>query len=298
MATYELLPGIGFESAGAHHEPATAPGTFPLVLFSHGRTGMRFAYSLLSEALASRGAVVVSADHPGDALADWLLGTNVDDRTNETNRVGDATFLLDAMLAGAGHTTGLPDDLLAAIDLHRIAAVGHSYGAYTAFAMVAGARGAAPDTRVRAVIGLQAYTHIISDGALGRIHTPALLVVSEMDNVTPPEFNADRPWALLPGAPVWRFDLASSAHQAASDMGLYAELAHHIDDLPQIVADYLESNTGDAVGPGLRPWREALALQVRVIWSFLDVVLDLDPVRGQAEADRLAVAAGVTLQRR
>jgi len=298
MATYELLPGIAFESAGARHEPAVAAGQFPMVLFSHGRTGMRFAYSLLSEALAARGAIVVSADHPGDALADWLLGTNVDDRTNEMNRVGDAGFLLDSMLAGADHVTGLPDDLLAAIDAQRIAAVGHSYGAYTALAMVAGARGIAADTRVGAVVGMQAYTRTMSDAALGRVHAPTLLVVAELDTSTPPASDADRPWALLPGEPVWRVDLAAAAHQASSDIGLYAELAHQIPDLPQIVVDYLESSARDATGPGLRPWREGLLLHTEATWAFLDVVLNIDSQRGAIAAEHLADSDGVTVQRR
>ncbi len=298
MATYELLPGVAFESAGARHEPTVAAGSFPLVLFSHGRTGMRFAYSLLSEALAARGAVVVSADHPGDALADWLLGTNVDDRTNEMNRVGDAGFLLDNMLAGTGHSTGLPNALLAAIDPSRVAAVGHSYGAYTAMAAVAGSRGVPGDERVRAVVGLQAYTRTMSDALLGRVHAPTLLVIAELDQATPASSDGDRPWALLPGEPVWRLDLARAAHQAASDMGLYAELAHQIPDLPPIVSEYLESTAADASGPGLRPWRESLSLQAQAIGAFFDITLRLDPARGNAEADRLNAVPGVTIMRR
>ena len=74
---YELLPGVTFRAAAAQPDVAPAAGRFPLVVFSHGRTGMRFAYSLLCEALAARGAVVVSADHAGDTLADFLMGTFV-----------------------------------------------------------------------------------------------------------------------------------------------------------------------------------------------------------------------------
>ena len=110
MSVYELLPGIAFTAGAARHEPPVAPGQFPLVLFSHGRTGMRFAYSMLCEAIAARGAVVVSADHPGDALADWLLGTNVDDRTNEINRVADASAMLAELLHGGA---ALPAEILA-----------------------------------------------------------------------------------------------------------------------------------------------------------------------------------------
>jgi hypothetical protein len=75
-------------------------------------------------------------------------------------------------------------------------------------------------------------------------------------------------------------------------------LAHQVTDLPQIVVDYLESSAADAVGPGLRPWREGLLLQVQAIWAFLNVVLDLAPSLGESEAERLAACTGVTLQRR
>src|SRR3954469_24635881 len=51
-SVYELLPGIGFTSA-AHHDAPIAAGPHPVVLWSHGRGGTRFAYALLCEALAA-----------------------------------------------------------------------------------------------------------------------------------------------------------------------------------------------------------------------------------------------------
>jgi predicted dienelactone hydrolase len=292
---YVLFPGVSFMAAAAQHEPPPAPGRFPLILFSHGRTGMRFTYSLLCEALAARGAIVVSADHPGDALTDWLLGSFVDDRTNEMNRVGDAHALL-AELRPEG--TVLPPDLLAAIDHDRVALAGHSYGAYTALATAAGARGVPAHDRVRAVACLQPYTRSMSDGALGRVTVPALLVVSERDTSTPASTDADRPWALLRGSPTWRVDLAGAAHQAASDMGLYSELARQMPSLPDFVREYLEATAPDAVGAGLRPWRELLATQVETVWAFLQIALDIDPITGAAELRRLGAEPGVTVQTR
>jgi predicted dienelactone hydrolase len=247
LSTYELLPGLSFEAAGALHEPPAAPGPFPLILFSHGRTGLRFAYSLLCEALAARGAVVVSSDHPGDALSDWLFGSFVDDRTNEINRVGDAHFLLGVMMHG--HPS-VPADVVACVDHERVVLAGHSYGAYTALATAAGARGVAPHETVAAVIGYQAYTRTMSDGILSRVSVPALFVVSALDRVTPPPSDADRPWALVRGKPSWRLDLARAGHQAASDMGLYAELARHAQGLPDVVRQYLTATAEDAAGPG------------------------------------------------
>ncbi len=234
---------------------------------------MRFAYSTLCEALAARGAIVVSADHPGDVLADWLLGTHADDRTNEENRVGDAHLLVRALTHG---NSEVPVDVLNAVDHDRIVLAGHSYGAYTAFATVAGARGVAAHDRIAAVVAYQPYTRTMSDALLGRVTVPALMVVAGQDRVTPPESDAERPWALLPGRPTWRLDLPTAGHQAISDIGLYHELAAHLPDLPSVVRDYLVSAAADAVGSGMPPWRDAVRAQVAVTWAFLDAVLDLD----------------------
>ena len=293
--TYELFPGIAFHSAGAQHEAPARPGQYPLIMFSHGRTGMRFAYSMICEALAARGAIVVSPDHPGDGLVDWLLGTNTDDRTNEVNRVADAHLVLDTFLQARSE---VPVDIANAIAHDKVVLAGHSYGAYTAFATAAGSRGAAAHPKVQAVIGLQSYTSIMSDGLLGRIAVPALLVVGTADTSTPPETDADRPWALLSGSPTWRLDIEGAAHQAASDVPLYAELAHHIPDLPDIARDYLQSSAiGTATAAG-RSWREVMRLHVAAIWAFLQVTLNLDPDEGLAAADRFEDEPGLLLRRR
>jgi predicted dienelactone hydrolase len=277
---YELLPGVTFHAAAAQPDVAPAAGRFPLVVFSHGRTGMRFAYSLLCEALAARGAVVVAADHSGDTLADFLFGTFVDDRTNEMGRVADAHALI---AAATGTAPGLPGDLVDAVDPERVAIVGHSYGAYTGLATAAGARGVDPHPLVRAVVGLQPYTRVFSDNALGRVRVPTMLAVSMDDRTTPPDTDADRPWAIIPGRPSWRLDLPGAGHQASSDIGLYSELVEHVPDLPDVVRMYLAATAADAVGGGLRPWRMVLREQVVGVWAFLTEVLGLDPSPGGAE---------------
>lgn len=307
LTVYEPLPSIVFESAVAHDAPAVlvnpAPvsgGRYPLILVSHGRTGMRIAYSLLCEALAARGFVVIAVDHPGDALNDWLGGTFVDDRTNETGRVGDSGFLLDVLLGGEAstHGLGLPAPLLAAIDPSRVMSVGHSYGAYTGLAAAAGVRGVQPDARISAVVGLQPYTRSMSDAALARVRTPTLLVISEFDQTTPTATDGDRPWRLIGAEPTWRLDLAGAAHHASSDMGLYLELAARMTELPAMVSAYVAMMRGEMTGPHMRPWREGLILQIRAIAAFADIVLGIDPSRGASEAGRLAATDGIVLQRR
>ena len=309
LSRYEVLPGIAFEAAVARRDPHVASGSYPLIVLSHGRTGMRFVYAQLAEALAGRGSIVVACDHPGDALHDWLGGTFVDDRTNEVGRVADASFLLDTLglsSSGGGPTTASPttadpawpQGLAASVDPTRVAIIGHSYGAYTALAAAAGVRGVAADARVRAVVGVQPYTRTLSDAALGRVHTPTLLVVSEFDQTAPADPHGERPWQLVNAEPTWRLDLGGAAHHASSDMGLYLELAATLGDLPPMLMAYVAMMSGEMIGPQFRPWRERLLVQVGAISAFLDIVLDIDPARGEAEAALLAATNGVTLQRR
>jgi len=296
LTSYEPIPGVSFESANAHQHADIAPGSYPLILVSHGRTGMRFAYSLLSEALAARGAIVASPDHAGDVMTDWLGGTFADDRTNEINRVGDSHFVLDTLLSeDAGDDLAL---IAAAIDGSRIASIGHSYGAYTALASAAGVRGVAPDSRIGAVVGLQPYTRSMSDAALSRVKTPTLLILSEFDSTAPIATDGDRPWKLISAQTVWRLDLHAASHHASSDMGLYLELAGLLPDLPPMVQAYVAMMTPDMIGDHLRPWRDGLAVQLRAIWAFLDIVLPMDPARGEAEAAVLAASPRVSLIRR
>ena len=294
-STYELLPGIAYSAAHAQHEPPARAGKFPLVLFSHGRTGMRISYAFLCEALAARGAVVASADHPGDVLVDWLLGNHDDDRTNEVNRVADAHFVLHALLNG---DPAVPIDVVNAIDHDRIVLAGHSYGAYTAFATAAGSRGVAAHDRVRAIVGLQSYTRTMSDGLLGRITQPTLMVVSTHDQTTPPEIDAERPWALLRGHPTWRLDLNGAGHHASSDIALYSELAAQVPDVPDRVREYLEFTASSSKPIDGRSWRNLLAVQIATIWAFLQIVLDIDADEGRTEIQRLEELSGIQLRRR
>ncbi len=289
-SAYELLPGVGF-TANADQDAAMAAGSFPLVLWSHGRTGTRSSYALLCEAIAARGFVVIAPDHAGDVLADWLLGTNVDDETNEANRVEDARFVLDTALD--------PDGPLAAfgrgIDPDRIAVAGHSYGGFTALTL---AGGAVPDRRVRAVAGLQALTRTIPKQVLERVEIPVLLVTGSNDTTTPPETDADRAWAKLAARPAWRVDIERAGHQGCSDVGLYLELAPQVEGLPDFVHDYVTSMAADVTGTAGDPWRDTVALHVRILAAFLGASLAIDVAAATREIDAVSILPGVAVTRR
>jgi hypothetical protein len=168
-------------------------------------------------------------------------------------------------------------------------------------ATAGGDRGVFAHERVGAVLCFQPFTRTMNDDTLAGVDVPVLLVVSAQDEATPANTDADRPWEILgtrPGRPVWRLDLERAAHQASSDIGLYVELVEQVPWIPEVVRQYLEDTAADAIGPGLRPWRELLAVQVRAAWAFLQIALDLDPVSGHAAADELAAEPGITLRRR
>jgi predicted dienelactone hydrolase len=113
------------------------PGAWPLVLYSHHSRGSRRSATYLTTYLASHGYLVAALDH-SEVVAPENAG-NVQGFT--ANRVSDARFLLDYMLAGALPCAARPD-------ADRIAIVGHSAGGWTALALPE------TDTRIQAVVAL------------------------------------------------------------------------------------------------------------------------------------------------
>jgi hypothetical protein len=124
------------------------------------------------------------------------------------------------------------------------------------------------------------------------------MVVSTHDRTTPPEIDAERPWALLRGRPTWRLDLLGAGHQASTDIAFYSDLAAHVPNIPDVVREYLEFTAADAEPTQGRTWRDLLAVQIATIWAFLQVVLDIDADEGFAEVQRLEDLASVSLRRR
>ena len=242
-SVYELLPGVGFTASALAGAPA-APGPHPLVIWSHGRSGTRSSYAMLCEGLAARGYVVIAPDHPGDTLVDWLLGAAVDDATNEAQRVADVRFVLDAALENPARL-----DLTADIDPERVAVAGHSYGAFTAFAL--GGRGAGRSESARGR-GLQSLTRTLPASVLRRVEVPTLMVVGARDQTTPPDTDADRAFAVIGGKDARRVDIEDAGHQACSDVGLYLELAPRVAGLPDIVADFVHEHGRRRNRPGRR----------------------------------------------
>jgi predicted dienelactone hydrolase len=113
---------------------------FPLVVFSHGSGGTHVLHLWLIEHLASRGFIVMTADHPRNDVAATVgdgfnfLGARQDFAQSYALRPQDVLrqIALADELNGAG-------DFAAKINTDAIAVIGHSFGGWTALA-VGGAR--------------------------------------------------------------------------------------------------------------------------------------------------------------
>jgi len=101
-----------------------AHGPFPVVVFVHGTAAFRHQSVSQTRHWASRGFVVIAADHPGLMLGDFLAQACPDDPSGAQNLSGD----VDAMLAALAAPTGDLAFLAGKLALDRVGVAGHSAG--------------------------------------------------------------------------------------------------------------------------------------------------------------------------
>ena len=131
----------------------TVHGPYPVVVFIHGTASFRMQSLSHVTHWASRGFVVVAADHPGLKLADMLALACPDDVASGERDLGADVDLLLADLAAPGADLAFLDGH---IDLERIGLTGHSAGG-AATAELAGRPG------IRVAIPMSSSTPIEPD---------------------------------------------------------------------------------------------------------------------------------------
>jgi hypothetical protein len=117
-------------------------GPYPVVLFVHGTASFRHQSLHQMTHWASRGFVIVAADHPGLKLGDMLAQT-CGGGGGSQNLSAD----LDAMIAALGTPSGDLGFLAGRLDMMRLAVSGHSAGG-------SAAAGAATKPGVKTVISM------------------------------------------------------------------------------------------------------------------------------------------------
>jgi predicted dienelactone hydrolase len=152
--TYEVLPGLPAVAQEAVRDATPRPGSYPLVMFSHGFGGHRRQSTFLCTHLASHGYVVAACDHTGNTLVDVVQfammvrsGAEIPDTEAMVSefiaaRPADVVVAIDHLL---GDVAG---DLGTLIDGDRIGMMGHSFGGWTTLVVTA------RDRRIRAALPL------------------------------------------------------------------------------------------------------------------------------------------------
>lgn len=212
-------------------------GPRPVVVFSHGHQAYAAAMSHWMEHLASHGFVAIAPTHAGNTFLDG------DDRKTEIyyQRPHDVRAALD-------HLEGLGDDPLAGILGDTRVVSGHSFGAYTAFAL-AGAEYAVADMdaactagtgstgycstldddkralftagfeddRFDAVISFDPGDFPLFGAGVKAVDVPVLHVVAEASGNPPNDPGADDYWSALDGEDDVRWLLLGGDHNDFTD---------------------------------------------------------------------------------
>ncbi|MCU0801812.1 MAG: hypothetical protein MUD11_08550 [Rhodobacteraceae bacterium] len=122
--TYPAAIGADAVFAGTMVQmgPAVAPGTYPLIILSHGSGGNIANLGWLAEGLVAQGAIVAGVNHPG--------ATSGDSSPRQIPRVIDRTQDIAALLAAL---TADPA-FAGAIDQGQVTTIGFSLGGATVLA--------------------------------------------------------------------------------------------------------------------------------------------------------------------
>lgn len=175
--------------------PATKGESLPVIIFSHGLGGSRDGYEYLGRHWASRGYISVHVQHRGSDDAVWRQNSQImksmkeaaADIENAINRPLDMSFAIDQLEV----LNRQENPLQGKINLSRIGAAGHSFGAFTVLAVGGqifitpqGKEFTLADKRIKAAIAMSAPVPQKVDLAksLGSINIPFLHMTGTLDD--------------------------------------------------------------------------------------------------------------------
>lgn len=228
--------------------PPDVPPPWPPVVISHGLGGSRAGLAYLGRALSEAGFLAVHIQHPGTDSSLWqgaadlrsAMAAAALDAGQALARLQDGIFALDELERRGGE--GAPGPLSGRVDVSRMAAAGHSYGAWTVQHLLGqrlpgGDRGLPlPDARLRAGVLLSPIPQrgLPPRLAFGRIAVPLLHVTGTADHGyiegARPEDRL-QPFRSVSGVPQVLAVLGGATHGAFADEaaagGRWADPTYH-----------------------------------------------------------------------
>ncbi len=291
-------------------EYPTRPGSYPLIIFSHGFGARPNAYVGLSSHWASQGYVVIKPAHSdsgrlqlSNAERAWRDQTPADWR----NRVRDITAILD----GLDRLEESYPELKGKIDRAKIGVGGHSYGAFTTM-LLGGARtypGATSyaDPRIKAIVAMSpqgpSETFGLTSESWTDVRVPALFMTGTMDrglsDAETPEWRRQA-FELAPAADKWLVVFEGAGHASFTGRIDSSVEGGRMREDPNIGPERYPPGT---VVPQTRPAREsAPGMRIRGTFSnikaislaFWDTYLRNDP-EGRTALEGAAGRGGVEL---
>jgi len=182
---------------------------YPLIVFSHGYTGVRRQSVSYTTHLASHGYIVISPDYP---LSNGLAPGGP--RTGDVlNQPGDVSFLIDSFLGFADEPG---NQFEGAIDETAIGLTGHSLGGLTT---ILATFGPLADPRVKAAVALAPVSCLVGSQNYEDSHTPLLVISGSDDQVV--AFESARQAYDAANPPKYLLTLLGGNHMrfADADMG-------------------------------------------------------------------------------
>jgi dienelactone hydrolase len=170
------IPATVSYSAG--RDAVVGEGRFPLVLNSHGFSGIRVGSSFLTSHLASWGLIVASPDHPS---RDLYHAVSPAPGAAQGDAVVDLLAALDVMIA-ADSTPG--DRFEGHVESTQVAALGHSAGGGTVL-------GAAQDDRVDGYVSMASGVFGDNPELAVLPNKPSFFLSGAIDQVVPMTRTAD-----------------------------------------------------------------------------------------------------------
>jgi predicted dienelactone hydrolase len=191
-------------------------GPYPVIMFSHGKGGVRMQSTFFTVQLASHGFIVLSPDHQGDTIVELLEEGDVNVSTTVDSFIDrplDISFLISYM-------EDLTDEnfLYGYANMDQVGVVGHSFGALTAF------RTAGFDARVRAIAAHTPVGYGLVNAGLEvapeNFGIPVMIEAAGMDETLPAEEHAGSLWNHLV-SPRYYLTINRAGHFTYSDLCIF-----------------------------------------------------------------------------